>query len=217
MESLIRNEPTSWVLFVGLVLVITSGCSLWYQSRGEPVSGPSVADVLAGVKAELRLAQQHSDLRALPMLAKVEIELEMVFSDKGEGSLSAAVVPLSILGRGSRAFSESTTQKVKIVLQPPPLAFTQESANLGDHPLARAIVEVAEDLALSAAKPPVLDVMSVEFNVKFVVVSSQTVEGGFDLEVLSVTKKATSSTQVSHNVKLVFAAPEEKPASWEDG
>lgn len=217
MMDWIRNEPLVLVLLAGLAVVVWSSCSLWRSAGTEDLSGPGLAEVLSGVKEELRLARQHSDLQALPSLSKVEVELEVMISESTEGAVSASVVPLEASGKVTRSRSESTTQKVKVALQPPQKSLVQEVEGLEGHPLARAIVQVAEDLAKSAKTAPRLDVVSVEFNVKFVVTSSHVAEGGFDLKVLGASNNRTDSGQASHNVKLVFAPPKEGEAQgWEE-
>jgi hypothetical protein len=205
------------VLIAGLAAVAWSGYALWHSGGGEDISGPRLRDVLSEVKEELRLAGQHGDLRALPDLAKVEVELEVMISESTEGSVSASVVPLEASGKDARARSESKTQKVKVVLQPPGRSLTQEGESLEGHPLARAIAEVAEDLARSAETAPKLDVSSVEFNVKFVVVRSRTTEAGFALKILGASSKKTDSGQATNEVRLVFAPPKAEDAKSWDG
>jgi hypothetical protein len=220
MTGWMKEEPMFLVLLAGLAVVAWSGYSLWHSRGGETVEGARLRDVLSQVKEELRLARQQGDLKALPSLARVEVELEVMISESTEGSVSASLVPLEASGKDARAGSESRTQKVKVVLAPPARQLTQEAANLKDHPLARAIVEVAEDLASSAQTAPKLDVASVEFNVKFVVVRSRTREAGFALKVLGADRKKVDSGQTTNEVKLVFAPPKAEDTqakSWDDG
>jgi nucleotide-binding universal stress UspA family protein len=212
------KEPMFLVLIAGLAAVALSGYSLWHSHGSETVEGPRLRDVLAEVKEELRLARQKSDLKALPSLSKVEVELEVMISESTEGSVSASVVPLEASGKETRASSESRTQKVKVVLAPPQRQLTQEVESLEGHPLAQAIVDVAEDLASSAETAPKLDVASVEFNVKFVVVRSRAREAGFALKVLGANRKTVDSGQATNDVKLVFAPPKAEDAqakSWD--
>lgn len=166
-----------------------------------------ISDVIAEVKAQLRVVQQVVIGEPRLELSEVILSIGTVVIRTLDGKFQIGIPALGMSVAAGGGGLRTCTRRMTLALEPPEPVITQASTEWGDLDIATAIIAMRRELQKGMAEEPRLLPRSLDIEIAFAAERKSNAEGKVNLVFIQFDPSTGSGEATTNSVTLKFVAP----------